>query len=149
MSKTSLTCTVKSFKAKQNFFWWQSTSEIEDPTALRRNSSEITPVFQQKLTAGVTFSDTANNFGIAPSRDASVVRLTTKTMPSNILQWRTTSSLALSNTDVVDPTCSDFLSRRLREPTRPKGFVFIRERAETDHRGRVGSIFPAKPATAH
>lgn len=85
MSTTSLTWTVKSFKAKQNSFWWLNTREIEDPTALRRNSSETTPVFQQKLTAGVTFSDTDNNSGMSPSRDAAgralMARLTTQTMP--------------------------------------------------------------------
>lgn len=70
MSKTSLTWTVKSFKAKQNSLWCPNTLGIEDPTALRRNSSETTPVFQQKLTAGVTFSDTADGFGITHSTDA-------------------------------------------------------------------------------
>lgn len=70
MSKTSLTWTVKGFKAKQNSFWCLTTLEIEDPTALRRNSSETTPVFQQKLTAGVTFPDTADRFGITPSTNA-------------------------------------------------------------------------------
>lgn len=58
--------------------------EIEDPTALRRNSSETTPIFQQKMTAGVTFSDTGDSFGITPSREAGgalMARLTTQTMP--------------------------------------------------------------------
>lgn len=110
-------------------------------------SSEIIPTFQQKLTFGFTFSETANNFGITPFRDAagrvSMARFKQHRPWHKASLSGEQSHPLLSLTPMLWSPRSVVSLYAISKPTSSKGFVFIFKRAETDHGGRAGRIFPA------
>lgn len=106
-------------------------------------SSEIIPASQQKLTFGFSLSEMALPFPEMQLVESQGAGLNNTDCDTKHPSRRTTSSLALFSTYLVKPTVSGCSFHHLREPTSPKGFVFIFRRAETDGRGKTGRIFPA------